>query len=149
MEKMQIIVSDFDSYKPPFSLWSIFYVQCGEACFPEHEHWDLTTTLLEMWLDNMCGLLFGVSTQCTLPFMNGDYSIQLILSGIHSVKVIWMKNKKAKGVFDEIDLLYFVRQLLSAASLALNHVQKEGDEHSSQNIPGRIAALRSAYHQIK
>lgn len=60
--KMQIIVSDFDSYKPPFSLWSIFYVQCGEACFPEHEHWDLTTTLLEMWLDNMCGLLFGVST---------------------------------------------------------------------------------------
>lgn len=79
--------------------------------------------------------------------MNGDYSIQLILSGIHSVKVIWIKNKKAKGVFDEIDLLYFVRQLLSAASLALNHVQKKVTSILLKTFPDEL--LRSEVLIIK
>lgn len=149
MKKMQIVVSDFEAYKHPFPIGSILYIECENRCFPDYRWVDLTSEVLERWLNIMTGLLYGANDRVNLEFMDGDYSMRLTRGGKDSINAIWIEHKKEIAAFDNIALLYFCRQLLAAATQIMNHAQKEGDQHTAFHISEQLLTFRNAYQKVK
>ena len=115
---MRLVVSDFEKYRDGFPLWSTIYLQTGERCYPCEGWVDATSAILEMWINDIIGLINGTEKSKYLHFMDGDYVMQLIK---HSGTAIVVKffDQKGEVIAGTVDLLFFALQLLSADSLSL------------------------------
>lgn len=112
--KMQVIIEQFEPYHERCPLWSILFVKIDEVCFPG-KHWrDATSSVLSIWLDNIDKLLSGMTKSVYLPFMDGDYSLELTWQSQNQASVRFRGSNNIIMLEQEIDLQYFGRQILSA-----------------------------------
>lgn len=121
MEKMRLIVQNFEEYRERFALWSELWVETDALSFPCPNWTDATTSVLEMWLTGMAGLLNGSASIATLHFMDGDYCIHLEKQSGSAAKATLTGPKDEMVAELTVDLLYFARQLLAAVGKLTQH----------------------------
>ncbi len=63
-----------------YSLWGEIYVEVDGRCFPGEEWYDIASSILDMWLQNLIELLRGKKRQ-RLYFMDGPYWMDAALHG--------------------------------------------------------------------
>ena len=120
MDKLQLLVRDFEKYRDGFPLWSIMYVKINNSCFPDDQWWDATSSVLEMWASTLVAFAQGYEDSCILDFMDGDYAIRLERLDTECIKAEFQKSGNTISRFDSIDLLHFIRQVLSATEKLKN-----------------------------
>lgn len=113
MTKMRLVVDNFDSFVESYSLFSTFYVTSGDFSFPAKGWTDLTSSVLDMWLDAFSCFLLGHYKHILLHFMDGDYQIELHWINKNTATAHFIKCNTAL-IQTDIDLQYFARQLLAA-----------------------------------
>lgn len=114
---MRLIVSEFDAFSSKFPLWSKIYVTLGEVAFPSTNWFDATSSVLEMWMDQVIGLICGTTTHAQLHFMDGAYYIDIVAHSSERATVRCIDSLGVEVAHDDINLLQFGRQLLSAVSV--------------------------------
>lgn len=124
-EKVRIVIDSFDPYRENFALWSRLYVEIGEDCFPCASWTDATSSVLSMWLHSINRYLLGNTDTVTLPFMDGDYAMQLEALP-NGEALLRCTNGDAVTTEQEIDVLYFARQLLAA----VGKIEKQYEAHT-------------------
>lgn len=149
MEKVQIVVRDFDTYREIFPLGSVYYIQIGIESFPSDCWTDLTTSVMSMWAENLSKMLLGIDSQITLFFMDGDYSIGL-QKNEQSCAVMYCYGPNNIVMHKAyVDLLYFSRQLISAANVLLMNYSAYLDSQQLQEVISAIATLRESLKMRK
>ena len=122
MDKVHLILSDFEKYRKGFPIWGIIYVKINDYCFPDDQWWDIATSVLEMWATNLFNFLYSHDDSCTLDFMDGDYS--MIIRRLDATRIS-LNCKKSSDILlnsNSIDLNYFIRQILSGVERLKNSI---------------------------
>lgn len=112
-KKVRVVVEKFFPYRENLALWSVLYVQIGAECFPGDSWTDATSSVLSMWLYALNRFLLNNTNLVTLPFMDGNYEVQLGKCP-YGVTLLRCVNGDAVILETPIDVHYFVRQLLAA-----------------------------------
>ena len=112
--RIRIVLDDIETCQSKFPLWSILYVQVEDISFPDQQWFDATTSVLSLWFPRIASLLVGSTDWVQLPFMDGDYSIELKLLKPGCVFAQFVRPKHQIVWEGEADLRYFAKQLLSA-----------------------------------
>ena len=76
------IIMDFDNLEDSaqttnFSVWGNAYVEHDGFFFPNKEWYDVTSSLLDMWLSEISNFFSGNCDNCELYFMDGPFLIYL------------------------------------------------------------------------
>ena len=114
MNKMRLVISEIEQYRRPFPVWSVIYVILSDKTFPDDTWWDASSSLLTYWSLSLIRLLCNSQTTCDLPFMDGDYEIRLTKLDEKKANAVFLASDEKIILSEEIDLLFFVRQILRA-----------------------------------
>lgn len=145
---MQLIVRDFEEYQSRFFPWSKIYIEIEGNAFPDEQWWDDSSSILQMWAQNIVKLLTGIESHCSLYFMDGDYYIELTL--IEAPKVMCKCfNPDGDVRINEEDLLHFSRQILSAIGKLQQKYDNFSDNQTMQNLSYEAQNLRDAINLIQ
>ena len=147
MEKLKLQVLDVEQYRDDFPLWSIFYVQCNNECFPDDRWFDATSSILEMWANVLTAFVLGNTDFCTLDFMDGDYAIRFNRASGKVVEAIFEKRRHIVFECASINLPYFTRQILAAAEKLRNSFPEEKRSNSAERLFYEIDKLRTVLKQ--
>lgn len=144
MEKMQLIVRDFEKRCDSIEPWSVIYVDINNTSFPSNQWWDCSLSIIAVWANNLQRLLYGSISHCTLYFMDGDYSINL--SSIEPGKVVasFLDSDQRVSIQETINLVYFARQLLAAIGKIKDHYSCNIDLNVIQNLLSTAKNLKEA-----
>lgn len=149
MEKMQLVVCNFEEYREKFSPWSIIYITLNKQAFPDNLWWDVSSSILEMWARNLNLLVSKREKHCVLYFMDGDYRIELTLTGSKEALATCLNPKNEVVISDTIDLLHFARQLLAAIGKIQKQYFNYSNSRTLQNLTYEAAALRKSINYNK
>ena len=125
-KKVRIVVEEFALYRENRAIWSIIYVQMGAECFPCDSWTDATSSVLSMWLCSLNRFLFSNIDSVILPFMDGNYELQLAKCQ-NGGTLLRCTNGDVVTLEKEIDVLYFARQLLAA----VGKIEKQYEAHAN------------------
>lgn len=142
LQTMQIILDEFEPFQSKLALWSVIYVKIGETCFPGNQWQDATSSVLQMWIDEMIRLLYGGVDSIDLPFMDGDYCIRLVRQDTKQAIVSFIAPCEQIVLTEVVDLIYFARQLLSAASKIQNFYSAFRSSKQLQQLGVKTDILR-------
>ena len=150
MAKVRIIIDDLSPRREQFSLWSIIYVKVNETCFPDDAWSDATSSVLVIWNTNTYKLLCGCAKYCELPFMDGDFEIKLTATEKRLAQMSLCQDENEIEHFDDVDLLYFVRQLIAASTKVLEYDKLTGKEQSVEmnTLANSLEKLRKKYMEF-
>lgn len=146
---MRLIVSDFSPHQYSYPLWSVIYVKIADVCFPDDKWWDATSSVIDMWIGSVYSLLCGSIDRCSLSFMDGDYTIDIVRTEKHIMRVTWFHGNTKVAYFEEVDLLYFVRQLLAVTTQILNYEKQAGNSAIANTLTKSFEKLAKKYHDAK
>lgn len=144
MEKMQIVVNDFEKLKAPYPIWSVVYVRTKDMAFPSERWTDATSSILVIWMNAACRLACGIANEIQLPFMDGDYFIKVekIRNEVAFASCIAPNNNIE--IYTQIDLMYFYRQMISAASKLKRHYPDHMQSYHILEVCAAADQLRAA-----
>lgn len=143
MNKMKLIVENFEEPLSPFPIWSVVYVQVGNVSFPCQQWYDATTSILVMWINIISKLIAGVENEVTLNFMDGDYSIRLESHDGKQAVASFQEPDPQKVTHHTIDLIYFGRQLLAAVGKLKEHTSAFSECRAVQEVIAEAEVLRT------
>lgn len=144
MDKMRILVHDFEKYRDNFALWGIICVNMRDQYFPDEQWRDATSSILQMWVPNITRLVNGVTDKCTLYFMDGDYRIELLILQRGRVYVECIASGKSVLIESTVDLFHFARQILSAVERMKIYYSEYLDSRTFQELTYETTQLRNA-----
>ena len=147
MDKLHLVVLDFENYRKGFPLWSVIYVKIDDKCFPDDQWWDATSSILEMWANNLASFLCECEDSCTLDFMDGDYTIRIERTASKHIKATFKKTSSIVLCCDSIDLVYFIRQILSAAERLKNSTTEIKNSRMIERLSYEVDKLRMMLRQ--
>lgn len=131
MEKMRLIVRDFEEADGLLPIWSTIYVELNKIAFPSETWTDATSSILTIWIYAVCRLFSRSTDEIILPFMDGDYAIEIRRLSGEEAYVSCIAPNNNLFAFGKIGLLHFGRQLLSATSKLAMHY---ADRHQRNQI---------------
>ena len=134
MNKIELLVSDFEEFNDAFALWSIIYIRIGNQCFPDNRWWDATSTILEMWISNVELLIKRTKESVELDFMDGDYAINLTCTSKNNIDVECVTPQGDIVLHTTTDLLYFSKQLLGAVERVKEYYSESLDTPSLKSL---------------
>ncbi len=150
MEKLRILIDEKSIESTELgSIWSIFFLQLGEECFPFEQWDDLCADILSMWIPSMDKLLQGYSEQVDLYFMDGPYFLTLKRENNHEASVRFFKRDIPTAFSNIIDIYYFARQMLSACEKVCKHWPLHDRPRKIVELTSHASALRLTLSRIK
>lgn len=144
MEKMRLIVADFETIKGNRPAWSTIYLECGRYCFPDNQWTDATSAVLEMWIGEIYRLIRKTTDSAILYFMDGDYSICLNLLDNETAIAKWIAPNNTLVLSRTINLCHFARQLLSAVGKLTAHHSTHSQSPELQALIKNAELLRAS-----
>ena len=144
MEKMVLKIHDFYEFRDRFPLWSIIHIEVSNEYFPDDQWWDATSSVLEIWMDNLISFIYGSIDFCTLDFLDGDYSINLHKKTQWEAVAICLAPNDKVIVSESIDLLYFARQVLSAVEKIKIFYSEYKNSNIIKSLSNKANLLRHA-----
>ncbi len=116
MEKMRIVLDENSLHiSASGSIDGNIFFDVGGYCFPEENWFDYPSTLLVWWMDVTNCFSLGHMVAADLLFMDGPYRI--VLKPVSSRECMAYFYDRDSCIYTAmIDLSYFCRQLLAAAT---------------------------------
>lgn len=149
MEKMKLIVGNFEHTSSPIPIWSEIYVQMEDIAFPCQQWYDATTSILTMWINAVSKLMTGVEHSITLDFMDGDYFIRLEMYDNKQTVASFYGPNSQLVLHNTIDLLYWGRQLLSAVGKVVELFGVSSKHRAVQEVITTAEVLRTIIRDCK
>ena len=143
MKKMRLVVSDFEDYHDTFPIWSKIYVEVDGIFFPDFEWWDATSSILEMWIENVIDLMNGYFDSCVLYFMDGDYSIKLTRKNNDEAVAVCIAPQSKLVISSNITLSSLGHQLLLAGEKIINVYSDQLETSFVNNLSNKVNKLRN------
>lgn len=143
MEKMKLIVENFEESLSPFPIWSVVYVEIENVSFPCQQWYDATTSILATWINALSKLVAGAENEVILNFMDGDYAIRLESTDARQAVACFEEPGSDIVSHNTIDLLYFCRQLLAAVGRLREHISVFPEHRAVQEVIAEAEILRT------
>ena len=144
MEKMQIVVRDFEELKELFPAWSVVYVRIKDTAFPSEQWTDATSSVLVMWMNAAYRMVCGITNEILLPFMDGEYSIKMVLFSEEVALVSCIAPNNISVINTQVGLKYFCRQMIAAASKLTRHYSNSIQSEQILEVCATAEKLRAA-----
>lgn len=142
MIRMQVIVDSFEEFRENYPLWSKIYIKVGEYYFPEKEWTDATSSVLVTWAEQIISMMNDGTRMVELFFMDGNYSIRLIPISATESSVHLIGPNGLIISFNEVDVFYFARQVLSACGKLSKQYQTFYNAQQLQEVSSVAEQLR-------
>lgn len=152
MEKMQIVVSDFEKLNAQYPIWSIICLKFKDRSFPSEKWTDATSSILVIWINAILPLIYGAKNEVQLSFLDGDYSIRIKSYNEKEVFISCIDPNHQTVLHAQIGLKYFCRQMLSATSKLAQHFSDHMQSQQVFEVCAAAEKLRAALrvdHTIK
>ena len=142
MKKIQVLVDSFEPFRERFPIWSKICIKVDDLCFPDKAWIDATSSILVIWIDNLIKVLNGSTNTVDLFFLDADCSMKIVSTSLHKVCMFLYSSGERIATLEEVDMLYFTRQVLSASSKFMQQYQQFCYSQQVQEVSDAAARLR-------
>lgn len=148
MHKVNIILTESTLSITKFnSITSQLYVEVGTVSFPSKGWFDLSGSVLSMWLLSVNSYIQNNDHEATLYFMDGDYSMKLecLKKNQSLLRLIDSNNEVFVGI---IDMFHFGNQLLTAVDKVIRHFGEQSNLKIVHELMDLSSALSLSLHNM-
>ena len=150
MNKMRICVDDQTLEMNDFHrISSNICVQIDNFSFPSENWFDITGSVISIWLISTNKHLLRYEETTELFFMDGDFSIRLVRQNARCSTAYFLDSNNVCIQKSAIDIQYWSRQLLAVSAKIINHFPQYSSEPSIIELKRQSSILKSTLHRLR
>ena len=141
---MQIFIENLQMTKT-LNVDGDIYIKLGDVCFPEAGWFDIVSSVLDIWLQEVSSFCCKQRNFCELSFMDGPFCVQIRRK---SGKVVAGLYEDGEPVQPEqvIDYKYFLFELVRVSETLICFIQSNCSEWYNLHC---VASIRYSLNIIK
>ena len=142
MDNLHLCIASIDvedsSKRTTNAIWGEINIRIDGTCYPSDVWYDCISSILDMWMDEIVGLICNKTKQCNLYFMDGPYVLQVTLISKNSTLFSFQANGERVHECMTNGLSDFVNDMLNCVMKFLDSCTRQVPYFTSTKNYARI-----------
>ena len=114
-------------------VWGEIYVELNNSYFPSEDWYDITSSILDMWIPSVIDFVCKNKDHCELYFMDGPHKVCLSWFSPQEIKISTFRDNR-----EEITDICYVSEFLESFVCALDSFINQCNDANINLVSGRV-----------